>query len=375
MNIEIRRFFRKIINNSLTSQQVNFLGEQIDPAFNLNRAAGYRPNLPVPRQTAANALLQYFSEDDEIVRLFSIMIQHEGERFYNRELSIWGREDFISLLKKYKWIYDDVLMMFFLDPFYEHDINFLKKIRVIDLRTENNVDEITSKIADVCKKMSIADLEWRVVMRLYDLERNTGELIRKIISMLLSRQNLQALTPELFVCIKELVINASKANYKILFEKYITAPEGLTSESNYHEFLSRFRDEIDENGNRNLFELAKKSDRFISMTFQSTLDSIEMWVTNNQNISSVEKQQILKRLGMNRPQADSFFDIDDDLTEGAGMGINLVLKILTSYSIDPHPLKVVFYPDTVKIGFSLNRAEIQEKIQEKNNENEQDEQG
>jgi hypothetical protein len=136
----------------------------------------------------------------------------------------------------------------------------------------------------------------------------------------------------------------------------------LTAESNYHQFLEKFRDEIDENGNSNLLELAKKDDRFIAMTFQSTVDALEMWVTNNQNISSIEKQQLIKKLGMKVSQQDSFINDADDLTEGAGLGINLILKVLRSYSQDPNPLKVVFYPETIKIGFSLKRTELLDKM-------------
>ncbi len=173
INIELKRFFRKIITNSLNTQQVNYLGERLDPRFNLNRAAGFSPSMPVPRQNASQILLQYFTDDEDIVRLFAYMLMHEGERFYNRDLTIWGKDEFISLLKKHKWIYDSSLKMFFLDPFYEGDINFLKKIRVLDLRSTVKVQEIIDEITAVTQKMSIADLEWRVVIRLYDLDRKS----------------------------------------------------------------------------------------------------------------------------------------------------------------------------------------------------------
>lgn len=363
MNVEINRFFYKIINNSLTTQQMNYLGEKIDPAFNLNKASGFGSNMPIPRQTAAQTLIQYFADEEDIVRIFSYMLQHEGERLYNRDLAIWGRDQFISLLRKHKWILDNELKMFFLDPFYEHDINLLKKIKVIDLRVKTPLDTIINEIAKVSEKMSIGDLEWRIVMRLYDLEPKIGELIRKIITMLLTRQKLQNFTGDLFVCLKELAINASKANYKLLYEKHVTAPQGITSKNHYHEFLERFRNEIFDHGNKNLIEFAKKEDRFITITFQSSIEAIEIWVTNSQNISTIEKQQILKKLGKNPRDADSFFDDDssDDFMEGAGFGLNLILKVLSSYSQDPHPLKVVFYPDFIKVGFTLNRDELEEK--------------
>ena len=209
--------------------------------------------------------------------------------------------------------------------------------------------------------MGIKDLEWRITLRLYDLEPKVGELIRSIIDLLLSRQSLQEYTGELFFCFKELGINASKANYKILFQKYVAEKQGITPEGNYPKFLELFRTEIEENGNSNLLEYAKKDDRFYTITFQSTIDAIEIWVTNTQNITLIEKEQILKKLAPQRPDNDSFF-VDDENTEGAGLGLTLIVNVLKKYSSDPNPLKVVFYPEFVKIGFELKRSEMKEDL-------------
>jgi hypothetical protein len=358
MTSEIYNLFYNVVNNSLSTQQINYLGESADINFNLNRQSGFSSTIPVPRQTAVQTLLDYFTDDDQIINLFTIMLRYEGERFYNRDLLIWGKDKFIALLHKHKWIFDKEMSRFFMDPFYEHEINFLKKIRVLDLREEVPINDIIAKIADISKKMGIRNLEWRVALRLYDLDSKIGELIRKIISMLLSRQNLQMFTSDLYTCLKELAINATKANYKLLFAKHVTSPQGISTDKNYMEFLTKFRDEIEENGNSNLIKLAREDDRNINITFQSTNDAIEIWVVNNQSVTAIEKQQILKKLGVSVHTTDSFLSFDDDLTEGAGLGISLVLKVLRNYSHDKHPLKVIFYTDSLKIGFSLKRSEL-----------------
>ena len=45
--------------------------------------------------------------------------------------------------------------------------------------------------------------------------------------------------------------------------------------------------------------------------------------------------------------------MDDDFAEGAGCGLNLVLSILKQYCTDPEPIKVVFYPQFIKVGFRI----------------------
>jgi len=359
---QIRKIFKTIIINSLSTQQVNYLGMLLDDSFDLYRESGFSSTTPIPRQTAADILTNRFKEEWEIVHLFAIMLRYEGKRFYNRDLIIWGKEEFNSMLKLQKWVYDRELKMFFRDPFYEHEINFLNKIHILDLRSDIDLEKIIKSITTISRKMSIQDLEWRITLRLYDLEPQIGELIRKIIDLLLSRQNLQSFTGELFFCFKELAINASKANYKLLFQKYTAEKLGIRPEENYKKFLELFREEIDLNGNSNLLEMAKKDDRYYTITFQSSLDSIEIWVTNTQNITLIEKEQILKKLAPENLDNDSFFVDDDDNTEGAGLGLTLIVNVLKKYSTDVNPLKVVFYPDFIKIGFELKRSEMKIQI-------------
>jgi hypothetical protein len=364
MTRAIKKAFFEVVMNSLITQQVNFLGERIDKRFNLNRISGFGDSMPVPRQTAAQVLLDYFTDEEDIVTMFTIMLVHEGERFYNRELLIWGKEDFIAVLRKHKWIYDPGLIHFLRDPFYEREINLLKKIRVLDLRGDFPPDDIIQEIARVSRRMGIKDLEWRISLRLYDVDRKSGDLIKNIIEMLLSRQNLHQFHGEIFTCLRELATNASKANYKLLFDKYHSAPEGITSENNYPEFLRRFKQEMAEHGSARLLDLARQDDLYYSITFQSTGDAIEVWVTNNRNITLLEKQQLLKKIGMQHAWESSFDGATDDLAEGAGLGLVLIRKILGNLSQEEQPLSVVFYPDTMKIGFRLVRTYLQGKAQE-----------
>jgi len=311
-------------------------------------------------------LLKYFKTDEEVVQLFTIMLRNEGTRFYNSILNIWGKEEFIKILSRHKWIFDPDLMRFFIDPFYEHEINFLKDIRIIDLRSqEAPVKTIIKGIEKTSSKMSVQDLEWRITLRLYDMEPQVGELIRKILDLLLARQNLHGFMNEMYVCLKELAINASKANYKLLFERYVTKRQGVSSEKDYYHFLRLFKAEIEEHGNKRLLELAREKDRFINITFQSTRDSIAVWVTNNENISLIEKQEILKKIGKGEFKFEIPADDGSDFTEGAGFGLNLILGILRAFSTDPDPLKIIFYPDFIKIGFVLSRSELSEENQKR----------
>ncbi len=363
--LDIRRNFFKVLVNSMDTPQVNHLGEMLDRRFNIYRLSGFNDSAPLPRKTAAEVLVNHFDREEDIVELFTIMLNHDGRRFYNATMNVWGKDDFIKILQRFKWIFDQTLNRFFLDPFYEHEINLLKKLRLIDLREPPPLDEIIREVEKASEKLSIRDLEWRVSMRLYDLDPKIGELIKNIIRLLLARQDLTILSDELFFCLKELATNASKANYKLLFERFVTRPGGVNQDKGYFHFLNLFREEIDEYGNERLLALARQHDRFFTLTFQSSRDSIEMWVTNTENISTIEKQALLKKLGMGGFRSDSSFETDDDYAEGAGFGLNMILSILKSLTRERHPLQVVFYPDFIKIGFELTRNDLREAIERK----------
>jgi hypothetical protein len=357
MLTRIRKTFKEILINSLNTQQINYLGTLSDNSFDLYSGSGFAAATQIQEQSAADILLDYFKTDDDCLRLFAIMLRHDGEHFYNNNLAISGRDDFISLLKQDRWIYDRDLKVFLYDHFYEREINFFKNIQTIDLRDNIEIDKLIDTITTESKAMSSQDIEWSITMKLYDLETQIEGPIKKIIDLLLSQQNLQLLKREIFFCLKELALNASKANYKLLFGKYFAPQLGVHSDENYCQFLELFKDEIAKNGNKKFLELAKGDDQYYTITFQSTVDSIKIWVTNTQNVSLIEKARILKKIYPENFDED-YFTCDDINKEGAGLGLNLIINILKQYTNDPNPLKGVFYDDFIRMGFVLKYSEI-----------------
>ena len=198
MNREISKLFQKVIINSLNPDQIEHLGGKLFSDFDIHKELGISRKLPIQRQNAAEILVDFCKDEEEIVQLFTILLQNEGHRFYGSKLKIWEVEKFILLLKKHKWVFDRELFRFFRDPFYENEINLLNKLKIIDLREEIVVNDVIGEIKEVSKKMSVHDLEWRITLRLYDLEENNSKLIRKIIELIMSRQNLKAISHEIF---------------------------------------------------------------------------------------------------------------------------------------------------------------------------------
>lgn len=355
---EIKKLFLDVMTLSLNTEQANHIAQEVNGSFNIYNESGFGYKIPIPRQTAAETILHFFRREEDIVDLFTAMLKQEGTRFHGVTMKIHKKNEFIKLLKKHKWIYDEYLTRFYRDPFYANEINFLKSIRMIDLRKKISHDKIINDIKKAAEELSLGRLDWRMTVRMYELDAEKEKLVKKIIELLLSSQKLKKYSDDMYICLKELSINASKANYKILFEKFISSKEGVTSDKNYEKFLELFKQEIKEHSNTRLSELARQEDMFFNVFFQSTENSLAIWVSNYASISKIERKRILEKLKENYFEITDVYGKEDRYSEGAGFGMNLVINVLSRHSSDPEPLKIVFYPEFVKIGFELKRTEL-----------------
>ena len=59
---------------------------------------------------------------------------------------------------------------------------------------------------------------------------------------------------------------------------------------------------------------------------------------------------------------------EEEYEEGAGLGLTIIMSVLNKYSNDKVPLKVIFYPDFIKIGFSLDRVNLEEEMKKEEEE-------
>ena len=83
-----------------------------------------------------------------------------------------------------------------------------------------------------------------------------------------------------------------------------------------------------------------------------------MWVTNYYPVSSIEKKRLLSKLDIAHFDDFSSVFVPDELAEGAGLGLSIVLTTLAQFTNEKKPLKAVFYPDHTKIGFELHKNSL-----------------
>ncbi|HNL01797.1 MAG: hypothetical protein K1X70_04970 [Leptospirales bacterium] len=358
MNKEIQKAFRDVVATSLNSDQVNALGQQMDRRFDIHELSGFGTKIAIPGTAAAETLLHFLKTEERVVEFFERMLDQEGKFIYDSTVKLNYRDDFIRLLGKNKWIFDVETKRFLRDPFFAEQLNFLKQLEMIDLRRSINLPAFSQQLQEDAVRLKLEDLNWQVTIRTYRLTGEIATFLRDIISLLLMKQNLGSLSAEIYTCLNEMAINASKATYKVLFERHVAKPAGVDPKIEYNKFASMFREELEEHGDENLHKLAAAEDKYFDVIFRSTDANIACWTTNYTSISRPEKLRLLQRLNYTMFGENLTELMEDPHREGAGLGINLILTILGRLTPEKHPLKPVFYQDRTKIGFVLKREAL-----------------
>ena len=353
MNISTRKALSDIIRTSLNADQANYIAGHVDPGFDLRRETGFGPHLAIPSEVAADTVVGYFREEEDLVRFFEVMINRQGTFVFNSTITIKGKNDFIKLLAKKRWIYDPDLELFFRDPFYADSINFLKSVELVDLRAGLDPETVITEMTRHAETLKTADLNWCITIRAYGLGAALDRLVRALLEVLLARQDAGRHAYALYCCLRELAVNAAKANYKHVFRG-----AGSFQDGGYVENLEAFRKEIEQNGDENLERSAREKDLFFDLDFKSNDSSISLWAVNFVPLMKVEKVRILTKLRLKEFGESSFADGADEFREGAGLGLNLVKNLVKGYYRGPDPVKVVFYPTSTKIGFVIRREDL-----------------
>lgn len=201
----------------------------------------------------------------------------------------------------------------------------------------------------------------RVLM--YTFNTNTENRIKKVLALYLKNRGCEMLFSPIYTCIKELLINAIKANYKnIYFENYSHANSGAVD---YQTALKLFKLEMTRENERNLLRLARQKDIKAEISFQARGEVLTVRVTNPIPMTSMELDNVKKKLEEAKQCNDisDYFLLhaDDPNTEGAGIGLVLISMILRSLGVAQSTLRIRSDEalTSASIAFPLNNMTIE----------------
>jgi putative nucleotidyltransferase with HDIG domain len=143
----------------------------------------------------------------------------------------------------------------------------------------------------------------------------------------------------LVYCLKEIVMNASKANSKRVYFKLKELD--IDNASDYEQGIKTFRQDVF--GDFKKYEdKHKELEFYVRIDFKLEADSLFIRVSNNSVISPQEEDRIAERLKIAGKfnSMEEVFTYGFDSTEGAGFGLIIVVLMLRSVGLDERVLSL-----------------------------------
>lgn len=171
----------------------------------------------------------------------------------------------------------------------------------------------------------------KLTIQAYSVSDEVENELKKSLEFILTRYELMELHHALYTCVKELVMNAIKANFKnIYFEDYRSTSGGpLIS---YEVALKLFMLEMTREDAQHLERIARKKDIKAVISIWTDKDFLHFNIYNPVPMTDVEQRNVKKKLDI----AQKLHDIseyflqseEDPEREGAGLGLVLITMML-----------------------------------------------
>ena len=166
-----------------------------------------------------------------------------------------------------------------------------------------------------------------LTFHLTSLPHESHAVLDRILEAYLVELGQEQLLEPLSYCLKELIVNAQKANTKRLF--FQERGLDITNEADYERGMATFRAETAKQASHWLGLLRKRGIR-IGVTFHTRSGNLSISVRNAAELTAREQARIYDRITRARA-FNSFVEAlaqPIDVTEGAGLGILILLQFL-----------------------------------------------
>lgn len=174
----------------------------------------------------------------------------------------------------------------------------------------------------------------KIVVKSYSINYKIEKIIKDVLTSILKEYNVADLTTPIYTCLKELLINAIKANYKKIF---LLENPHLINSSEYLTLVKEFKDEITGQSNNRFEKVSRDENLSADVVYQLKDDVLHISIKNPVQITTQEFSIInrkIKDAHSCKNIADYFIQhADDPENEGAGIGIILIYMMMRSLGL------------------------------------------
>lgn len=173
-----------------------------------------------------------------------------------------------------------------------------------------------------------------------------------VIAVILKRYGHEHLQSTLYSCLKEIVVNATKANAK---EAYFREQNlDISNEDDYRRGMADLKGAMTEEWIEEYGTRARDMGLDVTVRYYHNGDGMRIEVFSTQ-MKAAEDRRIREKLsqGMQYDDLVAFYMANADQTEGEGIGLVMILLLLKAEHINPHLFRI-----GVVDGQTLSRLEV-----------------
>lgn len=174
----------------------------------------------------------------------------------------------------------------------------------------------------------------------YTLPKNMEVYINEVLSEFLKQCHQEHMIEYLKFCVGELLTNSKKANTKRVY--FIDKGLDINNECDYNQGMVSFKEDSLQNIDYYLEE-QKKAGLYVKLVLQVSEDFINIEIKNNAKLTTVEHRRIQEKINI----AQQYDNIEEvftkvlDQTEGAGLGIIIIILMLQKVGLSKQNYKVI----------------------------------
>lgn len=193
----------------------------------------------------------------------------------------------------------------------------------------------------------------QISIKTYRTSKELEDTVQQTMELILMRYEKDHLLPILYTVMKELIINACKANQKrVFFEEHSL---DILNPDDYKVGIKEYKKVFSENMGDEYGPKCKQKDYYCLIIFDYDEDGITIEVRNNTLITREEEKSLREKLANAMAYDDlaQFYMENADNTEGAGLGLALIIIMLKGENIDPNYFRI-----SIKDEYTSARLEL-----------------
>ena len=206
--------------------------------------------------------------------------------------------------------------------------------------------------------------EKKIKMRFYILFPHFEDKLNKILKSILQKYNQSNLLDSTYTIIKEMIMNATKANIKHILLKEMKTD--INNKEDYRKWLELFKEQLKEKYLQKHFKNLKKEYISVEIIFEFNSNYLYVEVINHSPMTKEEEDQVKNKFkeSIKYDNLGDFYLENMDNAEGSGIGIIMILLLLRNQGLYTDNFAIQTQKDKTIASIKIPFLESQDQQQE-----------